>query len=617
MTSVNVTNENTPLPNPLPEGERGSDIPMEEHLNVVIVGHVDHGKSTLLGRLYADTGSLADGKLEKVQAICRQQGKDFEYAFLFDAFLEEQEQGITIDTARTFFRWKGREYVIIDAPGHKEFLKNMVSGAARAEAALLRIDAAEGVQEQSKKHGYLLSLLGVRQVAVVVNKMDLVGYSQEVFDAIEAEYRDYLSRHNVTPERFVPVSAKLGDNVADATTTMPWYKGPTVLDTLGMFRKERPPQAVPLRFPVQDVYKFDARRVIAGRITSGTLAVGDRLVFSPSNKSAVVRSIEQFNVDPPALQAVAGQSIGIALDEQIFVERGEVATLQDTAPGVSTQFQANLFWLGERPLTLGKSYMIRLATAETRCQVTAIHRIVDTADLDEQGTGGGVGKNQVAEVTLHTKSPLALDLYADFQTTGRFVLVDGYDVAGGGIVTGVLADEQQSVRDAARTRDLLWEGGDITAEARAQVVGHRSAFVLVTGGASGAAEDAARKLERRLIEDGCHVYLVELDNLRHGLASDVAAGNATELVRRLGEAARLLTDAGVLVVAALEGAADDATDTIETLVRPAAFVHTALPAEASEPGDALEATVRELVTRGVFFEDTASRQQHPYPKYSI
>src|SRR5437763_16021691 len=177
-----------------------------ESLNIVIVGHVDHGKSTLLGRLYADTGSLHDGKLEKVQAICRQQGKEFEYAFLFDAFLEEQEQGITIDTARTFFGWKGRHYIIIDAPGHKEFLKNMVSGAARAEAALLLIDAAEGVQEQSRKHGYLLSLLGVRQVAVVVNKMDLVGYRQDVFEAIEKEYRAFLTQLNVSPERFVPVS---------------------------------------------------------------------------------------------------------------------------------------------------------------------------------------------------------------------------------------------------------------------------------------------------------------------------------------------------------------------------------------------------------------------------
>ena len=186
----------------------------KEHLNIVIVGHVDHGKSTLLGRLYADTNSLPEGKLDKVRDICRRQGKEFEYAFLFDAFLEEQEQGITIDTARTFFKWQDRHYIIIDAPGHKEFLKNMVSGAARAEAALLVIDAVEGVKEQSKKHGYLLSLLGIRQVAIMVNKMDLVGYRQDVFDAIEKEYRAFLGQLKVAPERFVPVSARLGE--ADA-----------------------------------------------------------------------------------------------------------------------------------------------------------------------------------------------------------------------------------------------------------------------------------------------------------------------------------------------------------------------------------------------------------------
>src|SRR5437867_9413726 len=208
-----------------------------EHLNIVLVGHVDHGKSTLLGRLYADTGSLPDGRLEKVQAICRQQGKEFEYAFLFDAFLEEQEQGITIDTARTFFTWNTRQYIIIDAPGHKEFLKNMISGAARAEAALLLIDAQEGVKEQSKKHGYLLSLLGVRQVAVVVNKMDLVGYRQDVFEAIEKEYRAFLTQLKVSPERFVPVSAKRGEHIATRSRVMPWYTGPTELHTLGLFRK--------------------------------------------------------------------------------------------------------------------------------------------------------------------------------------------------------------------------------------------------------------------------------------------------------------------------------------------------------------------------------------------
>jgi bifunctional enzyme CysN/CysC len=397
-----------------------------ENLNIVIVGHVDHGKSTLLGRLYADTGSLPDGKLEKVQAICRQQGKEFEYAFLFDAFLEEQEQGITIDTARTFFMWKGRHYIIIDAPGHKEFLKNMISGAARAEAALLLIDALEGVKEQSKKHGYLLSLLGVRQFAVVVNKMDLVGYRQDVFEGIEKEYREFLAQFGAVPERIIPVSAKMGDNIANRSGTMPWYQGPTVLDTLSLFKKETARSEQPLRFPVQDVYKFDARRIIAGRITAGRLKIGDHLVFSPSNKRANIRSIEAFNVEPVLTGAEAGQSVGITLDEQIFVERGEVATHQEQLPLVSTAFKANLFWLGKQPLEQGRRYLLRVATREVECEVAAIHRIIDTMDLNQQSGSNKVARNQVGELTLRTKAPVAFDLSASFEATGRFVLVDDY-----------------------------------------------------------------------------------------------------------------------------------------------------------------------------------------------
>ena len=286
--------------------ESQEHIDIRDRMNIVIVGHVDHGKSTLLGRLYADTGTLPEGKVEKIQAICKQQGKEFEYAFLFDAFLEEQEQGITIDTARTFFRWAGRQYVIIDAPGHKEFLKNMVSGAARAESALLIIDALEGVREQSKRHGLLLSMLGVKQVTVVVNKMDLVGYRQDTFDGIEKEYREFLSQLNVTPQFVIPASAKLGDNIAKVSSNLSWYKGPTVLDSLAKFSSESENEEQPLRFPLQDVYKFDARRVLAGRITAGSLKVGDQVIFSPSNKTAVVQTVEAFNIESPPTQAHAG-----------------------------------------------------------------------------------------------------------------------------------------------------------------------------------------------------------------------------------------------------------------------------------------------------------------------
>lgn len=561
----------------------------DEHFNIVIVGHVDHGKSTLVGRLYADTGSLPEGKLEKVQAICRQQGKEFEYAFLFDAFLEEQEQGITIDTARTFFIWKGRQYIIIDAPGHKEFLKNMISGAARAEAALLVIDALEGVKEQSKKHGYLLSLLGVRQFAVVVNKMDLVGYRQDVFDGIEKEYREFLGQFGAIPERIIPVSAKLGDNIADRSRAMPWYGGPTVLDTLSFFKKETASADQPLRFPVQDVYKFDARRIIAGRITAGRLKVGDQLIFSPSNKRANVKSIEAFNVEPLPMSAEAGQSIGVTLDEQIFVERGEIAAHPSDLPHVSTSFKANLFWLGKRPLERGRKYVLRVATKEVECEVAALHRIIDTTDLNQQQDAAMVSRNQVAELTLRTKTPIAFDVSSSFEATGRFVLVDEYDIAGGGIVTEMVPDDQESLREEARRRDFAWVKGEVGVEDRAKHYGHRSAVVLFTGGRHAGKSLLARKLEGRLIADGRHAYLLDGENLRRGLDADLSEeekSQTAEMARRYGEVARLLIDTGLIVVSTTNPfglAYREASQAIRTLVHPAPVIAVHVSKTAEEP----------------------------------
>jgi bifunctional enzyme CysN/CysC len=560
-----------------------------ETMNIVIVGHVDHGKSTLLGRLYADTGSLPDGKLEKVQAICRQQGKEFEYAFLFDAFLEEQEQGITIDTARTFFIWKGRQYIIIDAPGHKEFLKNMISGAARAEAALLLIDALEGVKEQSKKHGYLLSLLGVRQFVVVVNKMDLVGYRQDVFDGIEKEYREFLGQFKAVPAQFVPASAKLGDNIFNRSEKMSWYAGPTVLDTLSMFKKEAARSEQPLRLSVQDVYKFDARRIITGRITAGRLRVGDHLVFSPSNKRANIKSVEAFNVEPQPTTGEAGQSIGMTLDEQIFVERGEIASHPDQLPLVSTAFRANVFWLGKRPLEKGRRYLLRVATKEVDCEVASIHRIIDTMDLTLRQGSNAVNKNQVAELTLRAKAPVAFDLSASFEATGRFVLVDEYDIAGGGIVTEQVHDDQEFLREEARQRDFAWVKGEVGIEDRARQFGHRAAVVLFTGGRHTGKSFLARKLEGRLVADGRHAYLLDGENLRRGLDADLSEeerGQTTEMVRRYGEVARLLIDTGLIVVSTTNPFGlgyREAVQAIRTLVHPAPVIAIHMSKTDEEP----------------------------------
>ena len=270
----------------------------KQQMNIVVIGHVDHGKSTVIGRLMADTDSLPQGKLEDVKNRCAKNARPFEYAFLLDALKDEQSQGITIDSARCFFRSKKREYIIIDAPGHIEFLKNMISGAARAEAALLVIDAKEGVRENSRRHGYLLGILGIKQVAVCVNKMDIVSYSQEVFESIKNEYLKFLGQIGIEPTDFIPLSAREGDNITGISDNMPWYRGRTVLETVDNFTKEPEPINKPFRFPVQDIYKFteagDDRRIVAGRIETGSIKVGDDVVFLPSGQAVKNRNNRKF-----------------------------------------------------------------------------------------------------------------------------------------------------------------------------------------------------------------------------------------------------------------------------------------------------------------------------------
>ena len=528
-------------------GEKTNNQP-RENFQVVFTGHVDHGKSTLLGRIYADTGSIPDGHVEKVKEICEKQGKIFEYAFLFDAFIEEQEQGITIDTARTFFNWKNREYIIIDAPGHKEFLKNMISGAARADAAILVIDAAEGIREQTMQHGYMLSLLGIQQVSVVVNKMDLVGFKETTFKKIKKDFTRYLKGLNVIPNDFVPASAREGDNVVTGPGSMSWYKGPTVLDSLENFQNSPPDTDKPLRFPVQDVYKFDGRRIIAGRVAVGTLKVGDRLVFSPSNKTAMVNTIEAFNVPYLPAAVLAGKSTGFTLDEQIFIERGEIASLREAPPEVSNLFRANVFWMGDDPLVKGRTYELRLVTNEMDMEVVEIHNIIDASTLDKDPDPVEIGKNEVAEVTIGTKHPIVFDRYSDIDVTGRFVIVDNYDVSGGGIIVEPLADEMEVFRREARLREFEWRKGEVKLSERTQRIGHNPGIILFTGESGTGKARLGRKLERRLFDGGKQVYLLDAKNLMIGREGELSSEDKSEMIRKFADVAQIMLRAGTIIV---------------------------------------------------------------------
>ncbi len=563
-----------------------SEESLRENFQVVFVGHVDHGKSTLLGRIYADTGSIPEGHVEKVMDICKQQGKDFEYAFLFDAFLEEQQQGVTIDTARTFFNWKNREYIIIDAPGHKEFLKNMISGAARADAAILVIDAAEGIRQQSKQHGYMLSLLGIRQVAVVVNKMDLLGFDEKRFREIERDFTAYLKSLDVSARQFVPASAREGDNVVEGTDKMPWYDGPTVLEALERFEKLPARANQPLRFPVQDVYKFDERRIIAGRVVSGTMKPGDHLVFSPSNKTAMIKTIETFNVAIPPSSVSAGWSTGITLDEQIFIERGEIASLAEAPPEVSSLFRANVFWMGSEPLREGETYLIRLATREMEMKVSTIHNSIDAETLGTASAGGEIPRYGVAEVTIQTKHPIAFDRFSDIEVTGRFVIVDGYDVSGGGIIMEPLEDELQGYRQEARLRDFLWRKGEVKQSERISRFGHSPALILFTGDQGTGKARLGRKLERRLFSGGKFVYLLDAKNIQLSLGRDLTEADKMEMVRRFSEVAQILLRCGMIVVSTTNTFALADHQPIRDLVHPHRVVTVHMAFEKGElPGE--------------------------------
>jgi len=545
-----------------------------QRMNIVIVGHVDHGKSTVIGRLLADTHSLPEGKLEQVRANCEMNSKPFEYAFLLDALKDEQAQGITIDAARVFFKSDLRHYLILDAPGHIEFLKNMITGAARAEAALLVIDAAEGVMENSRRHGYMMSLLGIKQLAVVVNKMDLVGWDRAVFDRIVKEYGAFLDQVGIKPACFIPVSARGGDNIADRSAQLPWYQGPTVLNALDQFKNEPAPVERAFRMPVQDVYKFtkqgDDRRIVSGTIDSGAVNVGDTVIFYPSGKKSRVKSIEAFN-RASQNRAEAGWAVGFTLQEQIYITRGEMAALESqTRPQVTTRLRVSLFWLGKEPMVKRKEYLLKLGTARVTCRVEEVLRVMDASTLDTAEQRNAIQRHDVAECVLRLDRAIACDLAEDVAATSRFVIVDDFEIRGGGIVREAMTDRQASVRDQVLLRNYKWEPSNIQPEHRAEKYNQKAALILVTGEHEHDRKGVAKALESKLFADGKVVYFLGIGNVLYGVDADIErkSENRLEHMRRLAEVANLMLDAGIILIVAAAELTQDDLEVIKTAVQP-------------------------------------------------
>ncbi len=420
----------------------------EKTLPIVIVGHVDHGKSTLIGRLLYDTGSLPDEKLTEIRLASQSAGREMEFSFVMDNLEEERQRGITIDIAQTFFNTEKRSYVIIDAPGHKEFLKNMITGSSQAVAALLLIDAVEGVREQTKRHCFILGMLGIKQIVVLINKMDMVNYSRERFDALSTEITELFSQLITRPishpptsqlsyssnslSYIIPISARYGFNVATRDDRLKWFNGPTVLEALDSFETVEI-EGKPLRFPVQDVYPINGKRVIVGRIEAGQIKRGDGLRILPEGETASVISIEKFQEEGIAM-ARTGECVGLCLDKPAV--RGDILVSHTKTPPLVTQsIHASIFWMSDKPYHKGEAITFKCATQEVEGKIGNIYRRFDPATIKVvEKDAQEVGPAEIAEVEILLEKQIVVDSFSEIPEMGRFVLEKGGHPVAGGII---------------------------------------------------------------------------------------------------------------------------------------------------------------------------------------
>src|SRR3954452_1258542 len=550
-------------------------------VRIVIVGHVDHGKSTLVGRLLHETGSLPDGKLEMLTAVSARRGMPFEWSFLLDALQTERDQGITIDTTQIRFRTRSRYVVLIDAPGHAEFLRNMITGASQADGAVLIIDALEGVRDQTRRHGYLLHLLGIKQVAIVVNKMDRVDFSADRFKEISDEISAHLIGLGVTPTAVIPISARDGDGVAEHTPRIGWYQGPTVVEALDALEPARPLEQLALRLPVQAIYKFDDRRIVAGRIESGSLSAGDEIVIMPAGKIAKIKSVESWPLTPATGRQTAGRSVGITLDRELFVERGDIIGHAGASPRDTRRIRARIFWLHEKPLSKGEQILVRLGTRETRANVVAIEKAVDPGELSNKETQS-IARNHVGEIDISLAQPIAADAYADNPRTGRLVIEVNGRIAGGGLVLSVDAGQR------AIPVDIVPVESELRPDDRSARYRHTGAVVWLTGLPGSGKSTLARALESRLFGQGGLPILLDGDTLRAGLNGDLgfSAADRTENIRRLAEVATHLARNGhIAIVAAVSPSARDRAAARRIADQAFREIHIATPSKVCESRD--------------------------------
>ena len=412
----------------------------EPPLHLVIVGHVDHGKSTLIGRLLYDTGALSPERMEALREESRRRGRDVEFAHVMDHLAEERTDAMTIDTAQAFFCTARREVVIIDAPGHRELMRNMVTGATQAEAAVLVVDAAEGVREQTRRHAVFLGLLGIRQIAVFLNKMDRVDYSEPRYAALGREIGGLLGSLRLTPRFCIPGSAMRGDNVMMPSQAMPWYPGPTLGEALDAFECGTHENGAALRLPVQDAITLQKRPVVLGRVESGEVRLGQRLVFLPSGACASVASL--CVLDEPRRRAGAGECVGLTLGPALSVPRGEVACPAESPAAPLRRWRATVFWMAPEPLRVGERIVARAATQEVPCRVERIEQRLDSATLALlEAEAPVLRETEIGSAVLAAERPMVLEPFHSVPELGRLVLTRGDAVVGGAIVGAAAAHD--------------------------------------------------------------------------------------------------------------------------------------------------------------------------------
>ena len=512
-------------------------------LRFITCGSVDDGKSTLIGRLLYESKLIFDDQLAALEADSRRvgtQGGALDFALLVDGLAAEREQGITIDVAYRFFTTERRKFIVADTPGHEQYTRNMATGASTADVAVILTDARKGVLTQTRRHSFIVAMLGISRVALAVNKMDLVGYDQAVFDRIAADYREFAAGLGLTGIEAIPISALRGGNVTEPGTTMPWYDGPPLLTYLETVEVGQEAANRPFRLPVQLVTRPDLDfRGYAGIIVGGTVRPGDEVRVLPSGATATVMRIVTFDGDLPV--AETGQSVTLTLDREIDVSRGDLIVAAADPAGLADQFEAHLVWMHAEPLLPGRPYLMKLGSSTAACSVTHIKHGINVNTL-QRTPATTLAVNDIAVANIATDRRLPFDPYRANRETGGFVLIDRLTNAtvGAGMIDFALR----------RSDNIHWQALDVTKEARVAIKGHRPCVVWFTGISGAGKSTIANALEQRLHALGCHTAMLDGDNVRHGLNRDLGFTDAdrVENIRRVGEVARLMADAGLLVL---------------------------------------------------------------------